>query len=298
LRERFGCRVRKVSVDAGFSCPNRDGTLGVGGCIYCNNDSFRPHRLNPGLPVAEQVERGIAHLKTRYGASKFIVYFQPFSNTHAPLEKLIPLYEAALGHQDVAGLSVGTRPDCIDNDKLAWFEETARRRFVMIEYGLQSVHDATLRRINRGHDYRCWVEAITRSRNRGIWLGTHVILGFPWETRAEVLQMAAALSGTGLDSIKIHHLHIVRDTPMALQHAQTPYRLLEYGEYLELVADFIERLSPAIRIERLFGHAPDRQLIGPRWDKPAAEIRRDIEQELTRRNTRQGSFWSPGIGRP
>lgn len=298
LRERFGCRVHKVSVDAGFSCPNRDGTLGVSGCTYCNNDSFRPHRLNPDRPVAEQVAHGVEYLKTRYGAGKFIVYFQPFSNTHAPLEKLIPLYEAALGRRDVVGLSVGTRPDCIDEDKLAWFEETSRRRFVMIEYGLQSVHDATLRRINRGHDYRCWVEAITRSRDRGIWLGTHVILGFPWETRAEVLRMATALSGTGLNSIKIHHLHIVANTPMALQHVQNPYRLLEYGQYLELVADFLERLNPGICIERLFGHAPDRQLVGPRWGKSAAEIRRDIEQELARRNTRQGSLWSAGIGRP
>ena len=294
LKEKFGCRVYKVSVDAGFTCPNRDGTVATGGCTYCNNDSFRPHGVDRHLPVAGQVDRGIAYLRSRYRAHRFIVYFQPFSNTHAPVEQLVPLYESALAHPDVVGLSVGTRPDCIDEGKLAWFEETAHRRFVMIEYGLQSIHDATLTRINRGHDYRCWLEATARSRNRGIWLSTHMILGFPWETRAQMLQMAAALSGAGLDSIKLHHLHIVRDTAMAREHEQKPFSLLGYEEYLELVTDFLERLNPSIRVERLFGHAPDAQLIGPRWGKSGAEIRRDIEERLAGRNTYQGRLWNPG----
>jgi len=292
LRERFGCRVYKVSVDAGFTCPNRDGTVAVGGCTYCNNESFRPGSADRLLPVAEQVDRGIAYLRSRYGAIKFIVYFQPFTNTHAPLERLIPLYESALAHTDVAGLSVGTRPDCVDDEKLAWFEETARRRFIMIEYGLQSVHDATLARINRGHDYRCWQEAMARSRNRGIWLGTHVILGFPWETRAQILQTAAALSPAGLNSIKLHHLHIVRNTSMAAEHERNPYPLLGCNEYIELVADFLERLNPSICIERLFGSAPESQLLGPHWGKSGAEMRRAIEETLSGRKTCQGYFWN------
>ncbi len=296
LRERFGCRVHKVSVDAGFTCPNRDGTVAVGGCTYCNNESFRPRSVDRLLPVAAQVDRGIARLESRYGANKFIVYFQPFTNTHAPLERLIPFYESALAHPAVVGLSVGTRPDCIDEEKLAWFEEAARRCFVMIEYGLQSIHDATLARINRGHDYRCWREAVARSRDRGIWLGTHVILGFPWETRAQILQTAAALSATGLNSIKLHHLHIVRNTTMAAEHERSPYPLLGWDEYVELVADFLERLHPSICIERLFGSAPDAQLLGPRWGKSGAEIRRDLEETLARRNTCQGFFWKPDRG--
>lgn len=292
LRERLGCRVYKVSVDAGFTCPNRDGTVAVGGCTYCNNDSFRPHGVDRLLPIAGQVDRGVAYLKSRYRAHKFIVYFQPFSNTHAPLEQLIPLYEAALAHPDVVGLSVGTRPDCIDEGKLAWLEETARRRFVMVEYGLQSIHDATLARINRGHDYRCWLDAMARSRDRGIWLGAHVILGFPWESRAQMLQTATALSDTGLNSIKLHHFHIVRNTTMAGEHVQSPYRLLECEEYIELVVDFLERLNPSIRIERLSGSAADAHLLGPRWGKSGAQIRRSIEEKLAERNTCQGRLWN------
>jgi radical SAM protein (TIGR01212 family) len=293
LRGRFGCRVYKVSVDAGFTCPNRDGTVALGGCSYCNNDSFRPHGVNRLLPVAWQVEHGITYLKSRYGAQKFIVYFQPFTNTHAPLEQLIPLYEAALSHPDVAGLSVGTRPDCVGAEKLAWFEETARRRFVMIEYGLQSIHDTTLVRINRGHDFACWLDAMARSRDRGIWLGTHVILGFPWESRDQILQMSTVLSAAGLNSIKLHQLHIVRNTSMAAEHEQRPYPLLGCDEYVELVAGFLERLNPSICVERLVGHAAEAQLLGPRWGKSGAEIRRDIEEKLAERNSWQGRLWQP-----
>ncbi len=296
MRERFGSRVYKVSVDAGFTCPNRDGTVAVGGCTYCNNDSFRPRSADRLLPITAQVDRGIQHLEKRYGVQKFVVYFQPFTNTHAPLEKLIPLYEAAMAHPHVVGLSVGTRPDCIDGEKLAWFEEAARRRFVMIEYGLQSIHDATLARINRGHNYRCWQEAMAQSRDRGVWLGTHVILGFPWEDRGQMLQTAAALSRAGLSSIKLHHMHIVRNTRMAEEHEQNPYSLLACEEYVDLVADFLERLNPSICVERLLGSAPDDQLLAPRWGKSGAEIRRAIEETLAVRDTWQGFFWDSGEG--
>ena len=285
-------------MDAGFTCPNRDGTIAVGGCAYCNNGSFRPHGVNRLLPIAAQVEYGIAYLRSRYRAQKFIVYFQPFTNTHAPLEQLIPLYDAALAHPDVAGLSVGTRPDCVEDEKLAWFEETARRRFVMIEYGLQSIHDATLARINRGHDYRCWLEAMARSRDRGIWLATHVILGFPWESRAQILQVPAALSATGLNSIKLHQLHIVRNTRMAGEHEQSPYPLLGCEEYIELLADFLELLHPSIRIERLAGHSADEQLLGPHWGKSGGEIRRDLEKKLIERDSWQGRLWDSGAYDP
>ncbi len=292
LKERFGCTVRKVSVDAGFTCPNRDGTAGVGGCTYCSNDSFRPAGADRLTPLGEQVEHGIARLRRRFRACKFIVYFQPFTNTYGPLERLVPLYESALEHPDVVGLSVGTRPDCIDEGKLRWFEGLAREKFVMLEYGLQSVYDETLVWINRGHDYRCWREAVSRTRGRGIWLGAHVILGFPWETRDQILCMATELSATGLDSLKLHHLYLVRNTVMAQDYERNPFKLLGFDEYAELVVEFLERLNPEIRIERLFGEAPLESLLGPNWGKSKAVIQHRIEQEFEERGTYQGRLWT------
>ena len=167
LKKKFGCRVYKVSVDGGFSCPNRDGTIAVGGCTYCNNNSFRPRSANRQQSISDQVKEGIEFLRKQHGAAKFIVYFQPFTNTHAPLEELIPLYEAAIDHPDVVGISLGTRPDCIDEEKIAWLEKLARTHFVTLEYGLQSIYDATLARINRGHDFQCWLDAMQSHAQSG-----------------------------------------------------------------------------------------------------------------------------------
>lgn len=288
LKERFGCRVHKVSIDAGFSCPNRDGTVGVGGCTYCNNDSFRPKSASRLKPVADQVKDGIEFLQKKSGAGKFIVYFQPFTNTHAPLDKLIPLYEDALSHPDVVGISLGTRPDCIDEGKIEWLEKLSRTHLVTLEYGLQSIYDATLTRINRGHDFQCWLDAMQRTRDRGIWLCTHLILGFPWETRKEILHSAEVLSDKGLDFLKLHHLHVVRNTAMEREFLAKPFPLLGLEEYADLVADFLERLNPEIYIERLFGTAPRDQLIGPVWGKSKAQIRAHIERRLVERDTWQG----------
>ncbi|HSW39071.1 MAG TPA: TIGR01212 family radical SAM protein, partial [Acidobacteriota bacterium] len=197
LREKFGCRVYKVSIDAGFSCPNRDGSVSFEGCAYCNNDSFRPASAARLKPIAVQMEEGIEYLRRRFGARKFIAYFQPYTNTYAPLDTLAPLYEETLEHPDVVGLSLGTRPDCIDEEKLAWLEDRAKDHFITVEYGLQSIYDTTLERIRRGHDFRCWETAMDQSRGRGIWLGAHLILGFPWETREQMLHEAGVLSRSG-----------------------------------------------------------------------------------------------------
>ena len=291
LKEKFGGKVYKVSVDGGFSCPNRDGTVGINGCTYCNNDSFRPETASRLKPVGEQVLTGMDYLKKRYGAEKFIVYFQPFSNTHAPLKELIPVYESAIDHPDIVGLSVGTRPDCVDADKIAWFEELARNLFVTMEYGLQSIYDKTLERINRGHDYRCWLDAVQRTVNRGIWIGAHLILGFPWETREEVLESARAISDRGIDFLKLHHLHVVKNTEMEREFRNNPFPLPDLGEYVELAVDFLERLNPAIRLERLFGSAPPDQLVGPVWNMGKGGIRHRIEQRLKERNTWQGRLY-------
>jgi len=294
LKEKFGCRVYKVSVDAGFSCPNRDGTVAEGGCTYCNNDSFRAKSADRFKSVSEQVREGIGFLRAHSGADKFIVYFQPFSNTHAPLQELIPLYESAIDHPDVVGISLGTRPDCIDEAKIAWLANLARTHFVTLEYGLQSIHDATLKRINRGHDFQCWVNAMRQTRDRGIWLCTHLILGFPWETRDEMLQAAGALSDHGVNILKLHHLHVVRDTVLEREYRGSPFPLPGLEEYAELVVDFLERLSPDIYIERFFGTAPKDQLVGPIWGKSKAEIRGFIEQRLVARQTWQGKQFVVG----
>jgi len=227
-------------------------------------------------------------LRRRYRAEKFIVYFQPFTNTYAPLETLVPLYESSLHHPDVVGLAVGTRSDCIDEEKVAWFERLAHRYFVTLEYGLESIHDRTLVRINRGHDFRCWLNALQLTRGRGIAICTHLILGFPWETRDEMLAMAEAVSDVGLDFLKLHHLHIVRHTALGREYERQAFSLPGYQDYLDLVVDFIERLDPHIRIERLFGLAPEDQLLGPHWGKTKSEIQYGIEQALVKRNTYQG----------
>jgi radical SAM protein (TIGR01212 family) len=292
LREEFGCRVYKISVDGGFTCPNRDGTLAVGGCIYCNNNSFLPKSAGRLKTVSEQVQEGIEYARKRYGAEKFIVYFQPYTNTHAPLDVLIPIYEAAIDHPDVVGLSLGTRPDCVDENKIKWFEKLACTHFVTLEYGLQSVYDATLERINRGHNFQCWLDAMNRTRNRGIWLCTHIILGFPWETREQMLHTADVISDKGLNFLKLHHLHVVRDTALETTYRTKPFPLLGLGEYSDLVVDFLERLSPSIFIERLFGFAPEDQLIAPVWGKSKSEIRRYIEERFVARDTYQGKRYS------
>jgi uncharacterized protein len=291
LKARYGCRVYKVIVDAGFTCPNRDGTVAIGGCTFCSNESFRPEAASRQLPVIEQVERGIAYLRRRYRAGKFIAYFQPFTNTYAPLERLVPLYESALAHPDVVGLAVGTRPDCVDEQKLSWFETLAKTREVTLEYGLESIYDSTLRRINRGHDFRCWSEAVDRTRGRGILIGAHLILGFPWESRDQMLAGADAISASRIDVLKLHHLHVVRHTAMGREYLEKPFPLPGFQEYLELVVDFLERLDPRVRIERLFGLAPDDQLIAPRWEKTKAEVQYAVEQRLEERDSWQGKLW-------
>ena len=295
LKEKFGCRVYKVSVDGGFTCPNRDGTIATGGCIYCNNASFRPPSADRISSVAAQIEAGVAYLRKRYRAEKFIAYFQPFTNTHAPLDVLAPLYETALSHHDVIGLSIGTRPDCIDEAKIAYLERLAARAFVTVEYGLQSIHDSTLKRINRGHDVQCWINAMERTRNRGIWLCTHLILGFPWESREQMLQGAEFLSGKGVNFLKLHHLHVTRDTELARMYHDRPFPLLSLEEYANLIVDFVLRLDTEIYIERLFGSAPENELIAPVWGKSKAEIRRCIDQTFILRDARQGMHL---FGRP
>lgn len=288
IRERFGRTVYKVNVDAGFTCPNRDGTLGVTGCIYCNNDSFRPSSCIPSLSIREQVRKGISHVRKRYRADRFLVYFQAFTNTYAPAALLHSMYLEALEDPDVIGIAIGTRPDAIDEEKLAMIEELASRKLVLIEFGLQSIYARSLDFIRRGHDYGAFLKALDMTKGRGIEIGAHIIAGFPTETRDETLAMADELSQLPISYLKIHQLQVVRDTPLADLYAVSPFSTFGYEEYLDFLVDFIERLPSNIVLQRLFATAPDEILIAPQWGRNRQQILRDIGQRFEDRNALQG----------
>ena len=297
LRQRFGRRVQKVSIDAGFTCPNVDGTVARGGCTFCDNRSFSPSRRSPRMSprdVQGQIAEGIRRLKWRYDVERFIAYFQPATNTYAPVEKLRPLFEAAIGHAGVVGLAIGTRPDCVPDDVLDLLEELARRTYLSVEYGLQTIHDRSLDWMNRGHHYDAFLDAIERSRERGFEICAHVILGLPGEPRDEMLTTAREVARLRLDSVKIHNLYAVRDTPLAEQVARGEVRLMERGEYIDILIDFLELLPPEMIVERISGDAPPDYFVGPAWclDKPA--LRAALDVQLKRRDKWQGKHFVDG----
>ncbi len=289
LQEKFGERVYKVIVDAGFTCPNRDGTVAVGGCAYCNNNSFRPPSAIKTDPIRDQVRDGIEYIRKRFDANKFIIYFQPFTNTYADTEYLRQLYTDAIDHPEVAGLAIGTRPDCVDEEKIRMIDEIARTTFVSLEFGVESIYDDTLRRVNRGHNYAAFLRAMELTRGRSIHIGAHLILGFPWETREQWLAMADEMSRVGVDALKIHHLHIVRGTALAAEYARQPFRVLGYEEYLDLLCEFVDRLDSRIIIERMFGEAPFGLLVAPTWRRNKNDLVLDIQRKFEERDVRQGA---------
>ncbi|HKI31176.1 MAG TPA: TIGR01212 family radical SAM protein [Gemmataceae bacterium] len=292
LRERFGTKVQRVTIDAGFTCPNVDGTVAVGGCVYCDNRSFSPNRRLPRATVSQQVERGIAILGKRYRTDRFLAYFQAATNTYAPVEKLRRLYDEALRHPQVIGLAIGTRPDCVPDPVLDLIQGYARERYVGLELGLQTIHDRSLDWMNRGHHYTAFVDAVRRCQGRGLDLCAHVILGLPGETHADMMATADALTGLPVDAVKMHNLHVVRNTPLEDDFLAGKVTLFERDEYVRLVCDFLERLRPEMVIQRLSGDAPPDYLVAPRWclDKPA--LLRAIEVELERRGSWQGKVHS------
>ena len=298
LKETFGQRVQKVAVHAGFTCPNRDGTVAYGGCTYCNIDSFTPEAARARIPIKEQVRTGIDYWKTRHDVKAFMVYFQPYSNTYAPLDHLKKLYEEALEHPEVVGISIGTRPDCIDDEKLAYFEDLSQDTFVTIEYGIESVHDETLRLINRGHDYNCTKTGIKKTAGRGIHVCSHVILGFPYETEKQMLKTAEEISKLPLNFIKIHNLHIVRYTELAKEYLKNPFHIFTFKEWVDMVCRFLERLNPQFIVERLSGDAPKKLLIEPQWCRDSAKIIYAVQQELKRRGTYQGKLFKQPVLEP
>lgn len=300
LRGRFGTKVYRVTIDAGFTCPNVDGTVTVGGCVYCDNRSFSPNRRLPRSTVREQVQRGVAILGRRYGADRFLAYFQAATNTHAPVEKLRRLYDEALDHPQIVGLSVGTRPDSVPTPVFDLLEGYARERYVCLELGLQSIHDRSLDWMNRGHHFNAFVDAVERCRGRGLDVCAHVILGLPGESREDMLATADVLAALPVQSVKIHNLHVVRQTPLEAMYERGEVRMLERDEYVQIVCDFLERLPPDMVIHRLSGDAPPDYLVAPQWclDKPA--LLRAINSELQRRDSWQGKHQRaslPRVGR-
>jgi radical SAM protein (TIGR01212 family) len=289
LKERFGQRVQKITLDAGLTCPNRDGRIGTGGCLYCNARGSGTGAWARGQEIRAQMEEGMGRLARRYGASRFIAYFQSFSNTYAPLETLRELYEAALAFPQVVGLSIGTRPDCLEEDVLELLAGYARQRLVWLELGLQSAHDQTLVRLNRGHDVACFAEAVARAAGRGLPVIAHVILGLPGEGPREMAATAAFLARLPLHGVKIHLLYVIKGSGLARLHAAGEYVCLSEAQYVNLVVDFIERLPPHLVIHRLTSDPHPEELVAPAWCLDKSRVLKGIREEFARRGSRQGS---------
>ena len=290
LRNIFGCRVQKITIDAGFSCPNRDGTISTRGCTYCNVRGSGTGAHATGLSVTEQLLQGKRALSKRYKAKKFIAYFQAFSNTYAPFDKLKSLYEEALEVDDVVGLSIGTRPDCVDESVLELLQGYGKKYLVWIEYGLQSVHDATLAFINRGHDFKCFKKTVAATKNRGIKICAHVILGLPNEKKTDMLKTARAVASMEIDGLKIHLLYVVKGTKLHKLYAAGKYRCLEQQEYVDLVCDFLERIPKNMIIQRLTGDPHPEELVAPMWSKKKMETMDLIKETLEKRDSWQGKL--------
>jgi radical SAM protein (TIGR01212 family) len=299
LREKFGGRVQKVSVDARFTCPNVDGTVATGGCTFCDNRSFSPSRRLPRQDIRAQIDEGIRQLRRRYQkVDRFLAYFQPATNTYAPVTRLREVYEQALGHPAVVGLAIGTRPDCVPDDVLELLAEIAGRSYLSVEYGLQTMHDRTLDWMNRGHHHDAFLDAMRRSRGRGFEICAHVMLGLPGESHADMLATAREVARLGLDAVKIHNLYAVKGTPLAEQVERGEVALMGQAEYISTLVDFLELLPPGMLIERISGDAPPDYFLGPAWclDKPA--VRLAFEAELVRRDTWQGKRYTPPSSAP
>lgn len=291
LRSRLPFKVQKISVDAGFSCPNRDGRLSRGGCTFCDNRTFNPSYCSTGKSIAAQIAEGKRFFARKYPDMKYIAYFQAYSNTYADLDTLRRRYEEALEQEDVVGLVIGTRPDCVDESKLDYLAGLARECLVIVEYGVESVDDNTLRRINRGHDFACSQRAMKETRDRGIITCGHFILGLPGETAQDNLRQASVVGNMDMDIIKLHQLQIIRGTRMAEEYALSPFALYEPDEYMRLCADYIERLRPDIVIERLVSQSSADLLVAPRWGLKNYEFTQRLNNYMSQNAMRQGRLW-------
>lgn len=288
FRRQFGGRVRKISIDAGFTCPNRDGTIGTGGCIYCSIPSFSPSRRLAGLSITAQIDQAIGQFSSHRGLVGFLAYFQPATNTYAPVERLREVFWEAADHPRIVGLAIGTRPDCVPEEVLDLLAELAERTWVLVEYGLQSAQNRSLAWLRRGHTIEAFADAVARTRPRAIPFGVHLILGIPGETREDLLTTAHYIGESGALTVKLHNLHAVRDTTLAEWVSSGQVRLLDQDEYVQCVVDFLEILPARCVVDRLCATAPRPYLLAPDWCLNPAAVREAVEAELVRRDSWQG----------
>ena len=296
LLDRFGCRVYKLQIDAGFTCPNRDGKVATGGCIYCDGRGSALRQKGTLPPVAEQIRSGKSLYRNLRGAAKFIAYFQTFTNTYAPVEKLRALYDEALAQEDVIGLSIGTRPDCVDEEILRLLQGYAGEKHVWIEYGLQSIHDRTLQVLNRGHDAATFIEAVRKTAGRGLFICTHIIVGLPGESREEMIETARAVAAQPIDGIKIHSLLALRGTEAGRLYEEGKIPLMTREEYVSTVCDILEILPPSMVIQRLTAEGYRDIYLGPDWAANKLQVLNAIDREMEKRDTYQGALWAQDQG--
>jgi len=292
LKNQLGFKVQKISINAGFTCPNRDGKVGVGGCTYCNNQTFNPDYCKTEKSVTQQLEEGKVFFKKKYPEMKYLAYFQAYTNTYGDIQHVISLYEEALAVEDVVGIVIGTRPDCMPDELLDYLQELNKRAFLIVEYGIESTDDKVLRRINRGHDHQTTVDAVRRTAGRGIITGGHVILGLPGDSRESILHSADLLSELPLTTLKLHQLQLIKGTKMAEEYFANPsdFHLYTADEYIDLVIDFVERLRPDIVLERFVSQSPSSLLAIPGWGLKNYEFVDKVRKRMNERDAKQGKI--------
>lgn len=295
FREKYGCRLQKIVIDAGFTCPNRDGCVGVGGCTYCNNAAFHPNYSTPDKSILQQLEEGMEFHRGRYrNTTDYLAYFQSYSNTYAPLDQLKRLYSEALSHPSVRGIVVGTRPDCIDEFKLDYLASLAKEKVVIVEYGIESCYDRTLKRINRGHDFDTARRAVEATAQRGLFQGAHFIFGLPGESIPDMMGMAGIINTLPLNTLKFHQLQIIKGTAMEREYENCREDFVEFtlDGYMDFFVDFLELLRKDLYIERFAGEVPPRFVNGSPWGLIRnTELIRLLEKRLEERNTCQGRLY-------
>lgn len=296
LSQYFEGKVQKISIHAGFTCPNRDGSKGTGGCTYCNNQTFNPDYCKPEFGIRRQLEDGIGFFARKYPTMRYLAYFQAYTNTYGKLEQLKAMYEEALSVEGVVGLVIGTRPDCMPDTLLDYIEELSHRTFVMVEYGIESANNTTLQRINRGHDFNTTIDAIRRTHERGILVGGHLILGLPGEDHAELMRQAKTIATLPLDMVKLHQLQLIRGTRMAREYDECPndFHLYTVDEYIDLAIDYIEHLPETMVIERFISQSPRSLLIAPDWGMKNYQFVDRLRRRMQERATYQGRLYSKG----
>ena len=293
MRRQFPFRVQKISIDAGFSCPNRDGHISHGGCTFCDNRTFNPSYCQPSKSITEQITEGKEFFRHKYPDMKYLAYFQAFSNTYATLDTLQRRYEEALSAEDVVGIVIGTRPDCVSDEILNYLESLNQQTFMIVEYGIESVSDDTLRRVNRGHNFECSRRAIIETHNRGILTGAHIILGRLGESAEDNVRQADIISALPIDILKLHQLQIIRGTQLAAEYERQPFNLYTADEYIDLCRRYIERLRPDMVLERFVSQSPKELLVAPKWGLKNYEFANRFVNYMKRMDSWQGKYAEP-----